>query len=639
MKTGFIFILYKTPPKEKFRLKKEVRELGFSDYQIYFVDNTDTGRGYAAGVNIGIKTAIAEGCKLFVVANPDISLSELTFKKTIQTAKHFDVWGLAMKQENQIYYGGVIDRWRMSGGLITAKPKKRFSKVDFVSGSLMFIKIKVVDEIGYFDESYFMYYEEVDYCFRANKSGFKVGVDSGSFYRHFELSRTNAEKEKYLFKNRLKFLFKYGSGYQKLREIVRAPKTLYEEIVKRPFYLNFLSLNLSSLLNKILHFILFILLINYFKPEDYAVYTLAWTHIGLFSPLLDFGTTSYGLVNLNLKNTKRLSDLFSFRMVLSILTFMLTLMFILIFKYQKTLYLPIFLTSFVIFSNMFSGTFLIISSIEHKSYFASLISMIFQTILVSVMILFIVIYKKIHPLFWIIATFYTLYGFANYILIKRRIDSLNFIFDLRKWFLIARQSVVFLIISLLAGFYSKVDVLILNYFKGQKAVGIYSAGYRFLDALMFIVVAYNVASIPIFSDLAATGQKEKFIGKLKKDFLMVTVLGGFIAFGFYFLSPILLPFVIKGNYSSSLPVLRIIIFSLPLILLTSVALNGIYALKRAYYAIYVFLFQVGYNLLLNYFFIPKYSYYASAWISLSGELLNTLILFFFLKKAYENRFG
>ncbi|MEK7096718.1 MAG: glycosyltransferase family 2 protein, partial [Patescibacteria group bacterium] len=240
MKIGFIFVLFKTPQSEISRLKEEVSKCHSN---IYFIDNSENGQGYAAGVNQGIKNALKDSCDLFVVANPDISIDKLVKLDQLVKFSPFDIWGLAMKQQGKTYYGGTIDKWRMSGGLIEKKPTKRFIETDFVSGSLMFIKKSVVDKVGFFDEKYFMYYEEVDYCYRAKKAGFKIGIDTKSVYEHFEVSRDNPQKEFYLFKNRLKFLFKYGSFKQKIRELIRAPKTVFEEIKKRPFYLNFFSLN------------------------------------------------------------------------------------------------------------------------------------------------------------------------------------------------------------------------------------------------------------------------------------------------------------------------------------------------------------------------------------------------------------
>jgi len=638
MKTAFIFVLFKTPKSEINRLKKEVKELRITNYELYFIDNSENGHGYAAGANQGIRNALKDSCELFVIANPDITLVQFDSFDLLGSFDHFDIWGYAMHQQGKTYYGGKLDRWRMSGGLIEQKPKGRFTFVDFVSGSLMFIKKSVIDKIGFFDESYFMYYEEVDYCYRAKKSRFKIGVDSKIFYKHFEVSQDNPKKEFYLFKNRLKFLFKFGSFKQKLYEMIRVPKTIYEEILKRPFYLNFLSLNISSIVNKILHFVLFLVLINYFKPEEYAVYTLTWTQIGLLLPLLDFGTTSYGLVYINDSIEKKVRELFSLRFYLSLITFVLTICLAIIFRYPISILIPIILTSFVIFANMFSGTYLILSSIKQKSYLASLVSMVFQICLVISLITGVLITKQLMPVFLITFVLYNLYSLVNFFLVKKEVGSLSIKVDLKHWSIIIKKSFVFLLISLLAGFYSKVDVLILNFIKGKQAVGIYSAGYRFLDALMFVVTAYNVSSIPLFSKLAKEKKQNIFINKIKKDVILVFAIGMFIALGFYFLGPIVLPLVYKNTYFESIEVLRIIIFALPLILLTSVFLNSIYALKKAKTVIYIFLFQLIFNVILNLYYIPKFSFFGSAYITLVGEGLNTLICFIILKKTLDENF-
>lgn len=625
MKTAFIFVLYKTPKSEISRLKHEVKNLGLNDYSIYFIDNSQNQQGYAFGANTGIKKALKDDCDLFVVANPDITLVKLVKLDKLVKFSPYDIWGYAMHQQGKTYYGGKIDKWRMSGGLIETKPIKRFSETDFVSGSLMVIKKSVIDKVGFFDESYFMYYEEVDYCYRAKKAGFKVGIDSKNIYEHFEVSQDNPQKEYRLFKNRFKFLMRYGTIKQKFREFVRLPKTVFEEIKKRPFYLNFFSLNISSIVNKILHFGLFIILINYFKPEEYAIYTLAWTQVGLLLPLLDFGTTSYGLVHINDSINKRIRELFSLRFYLSLLTFTLTVILAVLFHYPPSILIPIILVSFVIFANMFSGTYLILSSVKQKSYLASIISMLFQIFLVISLIVGILLTKQLLSVFLITFVLYNLYSLINFFLVKNEVGSLSLKIDVKKWSIIIKKSFVFLLISLLAGFYSKVDVLILNSIKGKQAVGIYSAGYRFLDALMFIVTAYNVSSMPLFSKLIKEKKIGLFINKIKKDAILVFSIGIFIALGFYFLGPIILPVVYKSTYFQSIQILRIIIFALPLILLTSVFLNSIYALGKANTVIYIFLFQLFINITLNLLFIPKYGFFGPAYITLGGELLNTLL--------------
>lgn len=48
-------------------------------------------------------------------------------------------------------------------------------EVGWVSGAAMMVKNQVFQKIGYLDENIFMYGEDVEYCLRAKRSGFKIG--------------------------------------------------------------------------------------------------------------------------------------------------------------------------------------------------------------------------------------------------------------------------------------------------------------------------------------------------------------------------------------------------------------------------------------------------------------------------------
>jgi GT2 family glycosyltransferase len=61
-----------------------------------------------------------------------------------------------------------------------------------IEGSCFFVKREVIDRIGVFDEAFGMgYREEVDYCFRARESGYKVVSTPRAEYVHF-VSQTNS---------------------------------------------------------------------------------------------------------------------------------------------------------------------------------------------------------------------------------------------------------------------------------------------------------------------------------------------------------------------------------------------------------------------------------------------------------------
>lgn len=50
----------------------------------------------------------------------------------------------------------------------------RVTEVDWLSGAALYATGKLIDEIGGLDPRFFMYCEDVDWCFRAHRAGFKV---------------------------------------------------------------------------------------------------------------------------------------------------------------------------------------------------------------------------------------------------------------------------------------------------------------------------------------------------------------------------------------------------------------------------------------------------------------------------------
>lgn len=222
MHIAVVIVTYKTKKQDLTNLKNRLIKILGENVDFFVTDTTSHNKGYAWGVNQGIRKA-SEKMRYdsFIISNPDIMLPEVTRKKFLEAESKFDLWGYAFRQRNTVYFGGKIDTWRLSGGLITKKPADRFFKCDFVSGSLMIIKREVLDRIGLFDENYFLYYEDVDYSLRAEQAGFRIGIDSSYIYTHYEISGTNPMKAFYLARSHKRFFFKYSSFLQKIRECIR----------------------------------------------------------------------------------------------------------------------------------------------------------------------------------------------------------------------------------------------------------------------------------------------------------------------------------------------------------------------------------------------------------------------------------
>ena len=56
---------------------------------------------------------------------------------------------------------------------LARSPAPEAQPVDWITGAFIGFRREVFDEIGGFDEGYFMYYEDVDFCLRARRAGFQ----------------------------------------------------------------------------------------------------------------------------------------------------------------------------------------------------------------------------------------------------------------------------------------------------------------------------------------------------------------------------------------------------------------------------------------------------------------------------------
>jgi O-antigen biosynthesis protein len=57
-------------------------------------------------------------------------------------------------------------------------------EVDFVGGSCLIVRREAIEEVGLLDESYFMYTEEADWCYRIRQQDWKIYYFSGAQIIH-----------------------------------------------------------------------------------------------------------------------------------------------------------------------------------------------------------------------------------------------------------------------------------------------------------------------------------------------------------------------------------------------------------------------------------------------------------------------
>lgn len=89
-------------------------------------------------------------------------------------------------------------------------------RVDWVTGAAMMIRRKVLDEVGLLDEGYFLYFDEVDFCFRARQAGWPAYYVPDSVVTHLQAQATGFTDDRkdqrrypaYWFDSRRRFFLK-----------------------------------------------------------------------------------------------------------------------------------------------------------------------------------------------------------------------------------------------------------------------------------------------------------------------------------------------------------------------------------------------------------------------------------------------
>ncbi|MFH1228169.1 MAG: glycosyltransferase [Planctomycetota bacterium] len=83
--------------------------------------------------------------------------------------------------------------------------------LSFVSGACLMARKKMLDEIGYFDENFYMYFEDIDLGMRARQAGWQCYQVPGAKIVHMELASVSARTYKWIAQSAQYFAVKYHS--------------------------------------------------------------------------------------------------------------------------------------------------------------------------------------------------------------------------------------------------------------------------------------------------------------------------------------------------------------------------------------------------------------------------------------------
>lgn len=187
------------------------------------------------------------------------------------------------------------------------------------------------------------------------------------------------------------------------------------------------------------------------------------------------------------------------------------------------------------------------------------------------------------------------------------------------------------ILAILGLLYFRIDTVILSYLKGNFETGIYSVGYRFLEALVFIPNALTLALFPVFTKLHEDDPK-----KVKKLFFKTVssmfAAGIVIALGYFFVLPEIINQFLP-QYGASIDVIRILSFAIPFMFVHIPAAAVLTSTdKYLKQIIIISLMPLTFNILFNLMLIPQFGIIAASWITVLSDILGLVLILIMVQR-------
>lgn len=172
--------------------------------------------GFAKGANIGMRKAQGE---FIFLLNPDTSVLECAVTGMLEYMEnHPEVGILGPKLENpdgslqhscrsfpswSVYFSNrqsILNRFFPSNKwsqkyLLKQIDYRKIQEVEWICGCGLFLRKKMLEEINYLDEDFFMYIEDVDLALRAQKKNWKVVYFPQARVIHYQSKSVTQRKE------------------------------------------------------------------------------------------------------------------------------------------------------------------------------------------------------------------------------------------------------------------------------------------------------------------------------------------------------------------------------------------------------------------------------------------------------------
>lgn len=148
--------------------------------------------GFGGGCNVGIRKSLEDGADYIWLLNNDTKAELHALTAMVEVAEADPKVGavgsvlyyMDEPEKVQAWGGGYINFWLgVSRHHFVLAPENR---LHYLTGASLLLRREALEQVGLFDEEFFMYWEDTDLGFRLRKGGWRLAVAEGSCIWHKE---------------------------------------------------------------------------------------------------------------------------------------------------------------------------------------------------------------------------------------------------------------------------------------------------------------------------------------------------------------------------------------------------------------------------------------------------------------------
>lgn len=391
---------------------------------------------------------------------------------------------------------------------------------------------------------------------------------------------------------------------------------------------------ISKVISIILGLFTISLMTHYLGPDGFGEYTTVNTFLSFFAVAADLGLTLVTVQMISKSGINRnevLSNLFSLRFFSALILLLLAPLSVIFFPYDSAIKIGVMITAssylFVAMNQIMVGLF-------QKEL--SMNSMALAEIISRLALLLGVWLSRINDwglygILWVsvISSFISL---AIHFFYARKFATFGLNFNLAAWSDILKKSWPIGLTIVFNLIYLRADTLLLSIFRTKNEVGIYGASYKVIDVLITLPFIFAGIILPLMTAAWAEKNTAKFFRITQKAFDLMSIIAVPMIFGTYFLADKIMGTVAGQGFAMGGPVLRLLIIAASIIYMGTIFSHAVIAIDKQRSIIGAYAFVAFSSLAAYFFFIPRYSYFGAAGVTIYSELFIALASAFLVWK-------